>query len=72
MEAGRSAPVGGYATIDDGTLHFKAVALMLDGSERFDFEVSEPAEEAGELGHRAAEELLEQGASKVIDEMNHD
>lgn len=70
MEAGCSAPVGGYATIDGGTMNFKAVALMPDGSERFDFEISEEIDKAGDLGHRAAEELLEQGASKVIDEMN--
>ncbi|MDX1617844.1 MAG: hydroxymethylbilane synthase, partial [Balneolaceae bacterium] len=70
MEAGCSAPVGGYATIDDsGTMHFKAVALMLDGSERYDFEASEEAEQAGDLGHRAAEKLLVQGASKVIEAM---
>ncbi len=69
MEAGCSAPVGGYATIENGTLHFRAVALMLDGTERYDFEVSEPVGRAAELGHRAAEELLEQGAYKVIDEL---
>lgn len=69
MEAGCSAPVGGYAKIEDGTMYFKAVALMLDGSERFDFEVSEPVEKSGELGHRAAEELLDQGASKVIEQI---
>ncbi|MFH5833807.1 hydroxymethylbilane synthase [Halalkalibaculum sp. DA3122] len=69
MEAGCSAPVGGYASIEGDMLHFKAVALMLDGSERFDFEITEPVDRSAELGHRAAEELLEQGASKVIDQM---
>lgn len=69
MEAGCSAPVGAYAWIEDDIMHFKAVALTLDGSERYDFETSKPVKKSGELGHRAAEELLEQGASKVIDEM---
>lgn len=69
MEAGCSAPVGGHATIVNGKILFRAVALMLDGSERFDFEMSEKVEKAGDLGHRAAGELLEQGASRVIDEM---
>lgn len=72
MEAGCSAPVGGYATIEGDTMHFKAVALMMDGSERFDFEVSEPVKKAGELGHRAADELLDQGASKVLEEINRE
>ncbi|MDZ7695220.1 MAG: hydroxymethylbilane synthase [Balneolaceae bacterium] len=69
MEAGCSAPVGAYATIEDDTVHFKAVALMMDGQERYDFETSEPIKQTTELGHRAAEVLLEQGASKVIDEL---
>lgn len=70
MEAGCSAPVGGYATIDDDNMmHFKAVALMLDGRERYDFEISEELSQTGDLGHRAADELLEQGAAKVIEEM---
>lgn len=69
MEAGCSAPVGGYATVEDETIHFKTVALMLDGSERYDFEVREEMKKAGDLGHLAAEKLLKQGASKVIEEM---
>lgn len=69
MEAGCSAPVGGYATMEGDKIHLKAVALMIDGSERFDFETVEEVTRAGHLGHRAAEKLLQQGASKVIDEM---
>jgi len=69
MEAGCSAPVGAYAFIEDEKVHFKAVALMLDGSERFDFEEKVSVGEAGELGHTAAQALLSKGAIKVIDEM---
>lgn len=69
MEAGCSAPVGAYAYIDDGQVHFKAVALTLDGSERYDYEEKVTVGEAGELGHSAAQALLAEGAIKVIDEM---
>src|SRR5699024_9223906 len=69
MEAGCSAPVGAHALIEDGQVHFKAVALTMDGSERYDFEERVPADEAGRLGHKAACELLSQGAAKVIEEM---
>ncbi len=69
MEAGCSAPVGAYAFIEDEKVHFKAVALMLDGSERYDFEEKVSVGEAGELGHTAAQALLSKGAIKVIDEM---
>lgn len=69
MEAGCSAPVGAIAKIIDGEVHFKAVALTLDGSERFDYEYSLSVGKAGDLGHAAAQELLEKGAIKVIEEL---
>ncbi|TYP93314.1 hydroxymethylbilane synthase [Fodinibius salinus] len=69
MEAGCSAPVGAYAFIDDGQVHFKAVALTLDGREQYDYEESVSVGQAGELGHAAAQALLSQGAIKVIEEM---
>ncbi len=69
MEAGCSAPVGAYAFIEEEQVHFKAVALTLDGSERYDFEEKVSVGEAGELGHSAAQALLAEGAIKVIDEM---
>lgn len=69
MEAGCSAPVGAIAKIDDGEVHFKAVALTLDGSERFDYEHTVSVGKAGDLGYAAAQELLEKGAIKVIEEL---
>ena len=69
MEAGCSAPVGAYAFIEEDQVHFKAVALTLDGSERYDFEEKVSVGEAGELGHSAAQALLGEGAIKVINEM---
>ncbi len=69
MEAGCSAPVGAYAHIENGDIHFKAVALSLDGRDRYDFEQTESVGRAGDLGHNAAQALLEEGAIKVIDEL---
>lgn len=69
MEAGCSAPVGAYARIENGDVHFKAVALSLDGKERYDFEQSVTVGRAGDLGHNAAQVLLEEGAIKIIDEL---
>lgn len=69
MEAGCSAPVGAYAYIDDEQIHLKAVALTLDGSERYDYEEKVSVGEAGDLGHVAAQALLSEGAIKVIEEM---
>ncbi|WP_445665275.1 hydroxymethylbilane synthase [Fodinibius sp. AD559] len=72
MEAGCSAPVGAYAFIEDEQVHFKAVALTLDGGERYDFEERVSVGEAGELGHSAAQSLLSEGAIKVIEQMKSD
>ncbi len=69
MEAGCSAPVGAIATIEDGEVHFKAVALTLDGAERFDYEHTMSVGKAGNLGYEAAHELLEKGAIKVIEQI---
>lgn len=71
MEAGCSAPVGAYAFIEDDKVHFKAVALTLDGSERYDYEKKVSVGEAGDLGHTAAQVLLREGAIKVIEEMRN-
>lgn len=69
MEAGCSAPVGAYARIEDGQMHFKAIALTLDGRERYDFEDTVSVGKAGDLGHVAAQALLRKGAVSVIEEM---
>ncbi|HET6528189.1 MAG TPA: hydroxymethylbilane synthase [Balneolaceae bacterium] len=71
MEAGCSAPVGAYAQIENGQVHLKAVALTLDGSERYDFEKKVSVGKAGNLGHEAARELLNEGAIKVIEQMKN-
>lgn len=69
MEAGCSAPVGAYASIEGKKVHFEAVALTLDGSEKYEFEKTEDVNKAGDLGNRAAEKLLNRGAAEVISEI---
>jgi hydroxymethylbilane synthase len=69
VEAGCSAPVGAYARIEDEQIHLKAVALTLDGSERYDFEKKVSVGKSGNLGHEAARELLNEGAIKVIEQI---
>jgi hydroxymethylbilane synthase len=69
MEAGCSAPVGAYAYIEDSTVYFKAIALTLDGSESYEYEESKSVGGAGDLGHEAAQSLLNEGAIKVIEEI---
>lgn len=68
MEAGCSSPVGAYAQVTDDKIHFKAVALAHDGSEHLDFEKEILIDEADELGNVAAQQLLNEGADKFIEE----
>ncbi|MEX2351032.1 MAG: hydroxymethylbilane synthase [Balneolaceae bacterium] len=69
MEAGCSAPVGAYARVQGQEVVLHAVALTLDGSLQYDLEQSAPVESASGLGIRVADELLTQGAGRVIDEL---
>ena len=71
LEAGCSAPVGAYATLDDDNneLFLKAVALSHDGSKKFEVYSREPLENSKEMGTRAAYELLNNGAAEIIDQI---
>ncbi|WP_234570807.1 hydroxymethylbilane synthase [Rhodohalobacter sp. 614A] len=69
MEAGCSAPVGAFAWIDGNDLILHAVALKTDGTLQYDIELKIPSDQAEGLGRKAARELLEQGADKLVQEM---
>lgn len=66
MEAGCSAPVGAYATIQNSDITLRAVALKTDGSLQYDIELRKPISEAKNLGRHAARQLLKQGADKLL------
>lgn len=70
MEAGCSAPVGAFAWIEKGLMILHAVALTLDGSIQYDVELTAPAGKTEGLGIKAAENLLEQGANVIIEDLN--
>lgn len=69
MEAGCSAPVGAYAEINNNEVHFRAVALTLDGRERFYFQKILPVSDTEGLGKKAALQMLDEGAAKVMEEL---
>jgi hydroxymethylbilane synthase len=67
LRGGCLAPVGAWGRIEaDGQLHLAAVVLSGDGHSRLHVELSAPPADAVELGRRAAEELLAQGAAELI------
>jgi len=71
MEAGCSAPVGAFAWIENESVTLHAVALTLDGSIQYDVELTSNAGKTEGLGIRAANELLEQGANVIIEELSN-
>jgi hydroxymethylbilane synthase len=63
LEAGCSAPVGGYAAGTDG-LRLRAVVAAADGETALRASASGPADEAERLGRSVAAELLRRGAAR--------
>ncbi|OFT23844.1 hydroxymethylbilane synthase [Arthrobacter sp. HMSC08H08] len=66
LEAGCSAPVGAYATVEGGVLTLRGGAFATDGSQTWVDHVEGPAENAVELGAVLAQQLLDAGAGTVL------
>ena len=67
VEGSCRVPVGGYATIDRGTLRLKAFVSNIDGSTYLEETLIGTDPEA--LGTLAAEKLLERGAAEVLNSL---
>jgi hydroxymethylbilane synthase len=63
LQAGCSAPVGGYAAGTDG-LRLRAVVVAADGETALRASAGGPADEAERLGREVAAELLRRGAGR--------
>jgi hydroxymethylbilane synthase len=63
LEAGCSAPVGGYAAGTDG-LRLHAIVVAADGESALRASAGGPAAEADRLGRQVAAELLRRGAGR--------
>ncbi len=59
-------PIGAYAQINDGELRLKAVVGSMDGKTLLRAEANRQIEQAAELGIAVAEELIAQGAKKLL------
>ncbi|MEC9094746.1 MAG: hydroxymethylbilane synthase [Planctomycetota bacterium] len=68
LRAGCLAPVGAYARVNPtGTLDLSAVVLSRDGSQRVFGESSGPLADPEKLGVSLANELISNGAQKLLD-----
>lgn len=63
-------PIGAYAHIQEGTLSLKAVIGKIDGSLLLGTEQTGSPENAVEIGVQAAEDLISQGADRILSTLN--
>jgi hydroxymethylbilane synthase len=74
LEGGCSVPIGVETTwVEKGKLLMKAIVVSLDGSESVEAERSDDvlcAKDADEFGRKLAQDLVEKGASKILEAVN--
>ena len=69
LEGGCQVPIAGYATLQGDTLTLDGLVASLDGKRYIRQALSGPAGEAGTIGTRLAERLLESGAQPILQEI---
>ena len=69
LEGGCQVPIGAYAEVDGDELHLRGLVGSLDGSEIIRANVSGKVSEAEQLGYSLAEDLLNQGADTILQEV---
>lgn len=66
LKAGCTSPVGSFATIVNGALQLKGTVWSADGQIKIEAQESGQLEAAEEIGRKAANNLLSQGADKLL------
>ena len=66
LQGGCQVPIGGYAVLQDNEIYLRALVGSLDGSQIIRAEGKSAVENAEELGVQIAQQLLQQGADKIL------
>ena len=66
LQGGCQVPIGGFATIKNGEVTLNALVGALDGSSIIRAAGKAPVSQAEELGVKIAEQLLAQGADRIL------
>lgn len=69
LQGGCQVPIACYAIENDGELWLRGLVGSVDGKQMLTAEYRGPADEAEALGIRAAEDLISQGADKILAEV---
>ncbi|MDG2915317.1 hydroxymethylbilane synthase [Bisgaard Taxon 10/6] len=72
LQGGCQVPIGGYAVLNGDELHLRALVGALDGSKIIRAEGKSAVKNAEVLGVRIAEQLLAQGADKILADVYND
>lgn len=69
LEGGCQIPIGAYATLNDRTLKLRGLVASLDGKTVYQTDKEGPSDQARSIGIEVADELLEMGAGKILQEL---
>ncbi len=69
LEGGCQVPIGAYGTVADSTLTLTGLVASIDGKEVLKKQVVGEVAEAGAMGVKLAEELLEMGGRRILEEV---
>ena len=68
---GCTTPISALAEWKDENISFRGHILSVDGKEKIETEFYKPALQSGDLGRKAAEELLAKGAAKIVNDIRN-
>jgi hydroxymethylbilane synthase len=69
LQGGCQAPIGGYAIEQDGRLHLRGFVADLEGVRLYRAEAEGAMNDPDALGHRVAQDLIDQGADRLLAEL---
>jgi len=71
LQGGCQAPIGGYAVMRDGRIHLRAFVADLEGVRFYRTETTGTMEDPEAVGQAAAQDLIRQGADRLLAEIVH-
>ena len=72
LEGGCTAPIGALAQIKDLTVYFEGVVFSLDGKQKIDIKKEVKLSDVKDLGKTSAEEVLQKGGDKLMQEIRNE
>ncbi|GAB4166133.1 MAG: hydroxymethylbilane synthase [Geothermobacteraceae bacterium] len=69
LEGGCQVPIAAHATVEAGTLTLKGLVASVDGQEVIRGEKSGPTDQAAAIGKALAEDLIDKGAGRILNEV---